>query len=71
MQTRSGKGGALAYGCSAATGDIIAMIDTDGSTDAGEIASFLSALLAGAAFADFSSAGLSEDGPGSTVRATA
>ena len=35
MQTRSGKGNALACGCATATGDIIAMIDADGSTDAG------------------------------------
>ncbi|MBV9250456.1 MAG: glycosyltransferase family 2 protein [Acetobacteraceae bacterium] len=51
MQTRSGKGNALACGCAAATGDIIAMIDADGSTDAGEIPSFVSALLDGADFA--------------------
>ena len=51
MQARSGKGNALACGCAAATGDIIAMIDADGSTDAGEIPSFVSALLDGADFA--------------------
>ncbi|MBV9207166.1 MAG: glycosyltransferase family 2 protein [Actinobacteria bacterium] len=51
IQTRSGKGNALACGCAAATGDIIAMIDADGSTDAGEIPSFVSALLGGADFA--------------------
>lgn len=32
-QTRSGKGNALACGFEAATGDIIVMIDADGSTD--------------------------------------
>jgi glycosyltransferase involved in cell wall biosynthesis len=51
MQTRTGKGNALACGCAAATGDIIATIDADGSTDAGEIPSFVSALLDGADFA--------------------
>src|SRR5215831_11096770 len=51
MQTRSGKGNALACGCAAATGDVIAMIDADGSTDAGEIPGFVSALLDGADFA--------------------
>ena len=51
MQTRSGKGNALACGCAVATGDIIAMIDADGSTDAGEIPGFVSALLDGADFA--------------------
>ena len=51
MQTRSGKGNALACGCAAATGDIIAMIDADGSANAGEIPNFVSALLAGADFA--------------------
>jgi len=64
MQTRSGKGNALACGCAAATGDIIAMIDADGSTDAGEIPGFVSALLDGADFAKgtrFAKGGGSED----------
>ena len=64
MQTRSGKGNALACGCAAATGDIIAMIDADGSTDAGEIPSFVSVLLDGADFAKgtrFATTGGSED----------
>ena len=64
MQTRSGKGNALACGCAAATGDIIVMIDADGSTDAGEIPSFVSALLGGADFAKgtrFAKGGGSED----------
>ena len=51
MQTRTGKGNALACGCAVATGDIIALIDADGSTDAAEIPAFVSALLAGADFA--------------------
>ncbi len=50
-QTRKGKGNALACGLAAATGDIIAMIDADGSADPQEIASFVDALLDGADFA--------------------
>jgi glycosyltransferase involved in cell wall biosynthesis len=50
-QTRSGKGNALACGFEAATGDVIAMIDADGSADPGEIPRFMDALLAGADFA--------------------
>jgi glycosyltransferase involved in cell wall biosynthesis len=51
MQTRRGKGNALACGCIAATGDIVALIDADGSNDAAEIPEFVAALLAGADFA--------------------
>jgi glycosyltransferase involved in cell wall biosynthesis len=51
MQTRRGKGNALACGCMAATGDVIALIDADGSTDAREIPEFVAALLDGADFA--------------------
>jgi len=64
MQTRSGKGNALACGCAVAAGDIIAMIDADGSTDAREIPTFVSALLDGADFAKgtrFAKGGGSED----------
>jgi glycosyltransferase involved in cell wall biosynthesis len=50
-QTRKGKGNALACGLAAATGDIIAMIDADGSADPQEIPSFVDALLDGADFA--------------------
>ncbi len=50
-QTRKGKGNALACGFAAATGDIIAMVDADGSADAGEIPRFVQALLEGADFA--------------------
>jgi glycosyltransferase involved in cell wall biosynthesis len=50
-QTRKGKGNALACGFAAATGDIIVMIDADGSTDPAEIPSFVAALTAGADFA--------------------
>jgi glycosyltransferase involved in cell wall biosynthesis len=50
-QNRCGKGNALACGFSAATGDIIAMLDADGSADPAEIPLFVSALLDGADFA--------------------
>ncbi|MDG4767413.1 glycosyltransferase family 2 protein [Solwaraspora sp. WMMD406] len=50
-QTRTGKGNALACGFAAATGDIVVMIDADGSTDPAEIPDFVAALLAGADFA--------------------
>jgi glycosyltransferase involved in cell wall biosynthesis len=51
MQTRSGKGNALACGFAVATGQIIVMLDADGSADAGEIPAFVQALLDGADFA--------------------
>lgn len=51
MQTRTGKGNALACGFAAATGQIIVMLDADGSADAGEIPAFVRALLDGADFA--------------------
>lgn len=50
-QTRRGKGNALACGFAVATGDIIAMIDADGSADPGEIPQFVAALVEGADFA--------------------
>jgi glycosyltransferase involved in cell wall biosynthesis len=50
-QTRMGKGNAVACGVAAATGDIIAMVDADGSADPGEIPRFVDALVAGADFA--------------------
>jgi glycosyltransferase involved in cell wall biosynthesis len=51
MQSRKGKGNALACGFAAATGDIIASIDADGSTDPGEIPLFVKELLNGVDFA--------------------
>jgi glycosyltransferase involved in cell wall biosynthesis len=50
-QTRSGKGNALACGFEAASGDIIVMIDADGSTDPREIPRYVAALISGADFA--------------------
>ncbi len=46
-----GKGHALRRGFDAATGDIIVMIDADGSMDPAEMQSFVGALLGGADFA--------------------
>lgn len=63
-QTRAGKGNALACGFAAATGDIIAMIDADGSADPAEIPRFVDALLGGADFAKgtrFAKGGGSQD----------
>ncbi|MBO3742762.1 glycosyltransferase family 2 protein [Actinoplanes flavus] len=51
VQNRKGKGNALACGFAEATGDIIVMIDADGSTDPLEIPSFVEALRDGADFA--------------------
>ena len=51
QQTRRGQGNALACGFEAATGDVIAMVDADGSTDPSEIPRFVDALLSGADFA--------------------
>jgi glycosyltransferase involved in cell wall biosynthesis len=50
-QTRTGKGNALACGFAIATGDIIAVVDADGSADPGEIPRFVRALTDGADFA--------------------
>ncbi len=46
----TGKGAALRAGFAAATGDIIVMLDADGSTDPAEIPAFVGPLLAGADF---------------------
>jgi glycosyltransferase involved in cell wall biosynthesis len=50
-QTGFGKGDALICGFAAAEGDIIVMLDADGSTDGAEIPRFVEALEAGADFA--------------------
>lgn len=51
QQTRKGKGNALSQGFEAANGDIIVMLDADGSTNPSEIPSYVGTLLAGADFA--------------------
>lgn len=50
-QTRAGKGNALACGIAAASGDIIVLIDADGSTDPAEIPRYVAALVGGADYA--------------------
>jgi glycosyltransferase involved in cell wall biosynthesis len=47
-QTARGKGAALRSGVNACRGDIVILLDADGSTDPGEIPMFIGALLAGA-----------------------
>ena len=51
MQEGKGKGAALRTAFAAATGDIIVMLDADGSTAPEEIPAFVHALMAGADFA--------------------
>jgi glycosyltransferase involved in cell wall biosynthesis len=63
-QRGRGKGDALREGFSVAKGDIIVMLDADGSTDGREIPRFVSALVAGADFVKgsrFASGGGSDD----------
>jgi glycosyltransferase involved in cell wall biosynthesis len=50
-QNRMGKGNALACGFAAVSGDIIVMLDADGSADPREIPGYVAALVAGADFA--------------------
>lgn len=50
-QSRRGKGNALSCGFAAAEGDIVVMLDADGSARPEEIPNFVDALLAGADFA--------------------
>ncbi|NNJ06886.1 glycosyltransferase family 2 protein [Streptomyces sp. PKU-MA01144] len=50
-QVGKGKGDALISGFAACTGDIIVMVDADGSADGQEIVSYVSALVGGADFA--------------------
>lgn len=49
-QTAKGKGNALSAGFNACKGDIIVMLDADGSMDPGEIKLYVSALVNGADF---------------------
>ncbi|GAB3196312.1 hypothetical protein GCM10027261_18670 [Geodermatophilus arenarius] len=50
-QNRRGKGNALACGFRAVTGDIVVMLDADGSADPREIPAYVAALTSGADFA--------------------
>ena len=47
-QNRMGKGNALACGFAAATGEVVVVLDADGSADPREIPRFVAALVAGA-----------------------
>ncbi len=63
-QTRRGKGNAMACGFAAATGDILVMLDADGSADPREIPRYVRALVEGADFAKgtrFAAGGGSDD----------
>ena len=51
LQAKRGKGDALACGFAACSGDVIVMMDADGSTDPREIPRFVQALADGADFA--------------------
>jgi glycosyltransferase involved in cell wall biosynthesis len=51
LQSRTGKGNALAGGFARVTGDIVVMFDADGSADPKEIVRFVEALKDGADFA--------------------
>ena len=51
LQNRKGKGNAMACGFAAVTGDVVVMLDADGSADPGEIPAYVAALAAGADFA--------------------
>ncbi len=64
QQNRRGKGNALACGFAASSGEIIVMLDADGSTDPAEIPAFVASLVAGADFAKgsrFAGSGYSRD----------
>jgi glycosyltransferase involved in cell wall biosynthesis len=63
LQDGRGKGNALACGFGAARGDIIVMLDADGSTDPQEIPQFVQPLLDGA---DFAKGSRCMEGGGST-----
>jgi glycosyltransferase involved in cell wall biosynthesis len=51
QQDGRGKGNAIACGLAACEGEIVVMLDADGSTDAAEIPRFVEALKSGAEFA--------------------
>jgi glycosyltransferase involved in cell wall biosynthesis len=64
QQDGRGKGNAIACGLAACKGEIVVMLDADGSTDAAEIPRFVEALKSGADFAKgsrFMSGGGSSD----------
>jgi glycosyltransferase involved in cell wall biosynthesis len=63
-QTRKGKGNAVACGLAVVTGDVVVMLDADGSADPAEIPAFVEALAEGVDFAKgtrFAAGGGSQD----------
>lgn len=72
-QRGRGKGDAMRCGFEASTGDILVMMDADGSADPGEIPAFIEALLHGADFAKgtrFRSGGAARTSPACAEPAT-
>ena len=72
LQTRRGKGNAMACGFEVVTGDVVVMLDADGSADPREIGAFVDALVAGADFAkgtrfDLGAGPLTSRGSGGSV----
>ncbi len=63
LQQQRGKGDALRCGFEAATGDILVMLDADGSADPSEIPAFVKTLVEGA---DFAKGSRFRDGGGSS-----
>jgi glycosyltransferase involved in cell wall biosynthesis len=63
QQTQRGKGDALRCGFEAATGEVLVMLDADGSANPAEIPGFVSVLLAGS---DFAKGSRFRDGGGSS-----
>ncbi len=63
LQQHRGKGDALRCGFEAASGDILVMLDADGSADPAEIPAFVKALVEGA---DFAKGSRFRDGGGSS-----
>jgi glycosyltransferase involved in cell wall biosynthesis len=51
LQNRAGKGNAMACGFAVVTGEIVVMLDADGSANPREIPQFVAALIAGADYA--------------------
>jgi glycosyltransferase involved in cell wall biosynthesis len=51
IEPARGKGAAMRRGCAEATGDVIVLLDADGSADGAEISRFVDVLVAGADFA--------------------
>jgi hypothetical protein len=68
LQNRRGKGNAMACGFAEVRGDVVVMLDADGSADPREIPQFVEALVRGADFAKGTR--FAEDGGSSDITAT-